>query len=169
MSVLIAAASSVGPTVTLEALQVLERLGGSTGYLEHLQNDASVRGSELAKLADLTSWAATLCEVRLGTARIWAWVDMHTLDGHECRLEGWGGAEANHSSGKFFCASWEEIIRAPFRFLAITGNNGERGRLHIYFWREHELVGLYIGHEPDLLPVYIQGNFMQKTITHINA
>ncbi|CAE6502719.1 unnamed protein product, partial [Rhizoctonia solani] len=141
MSILIPAAPTTGPSATLEALQVLERLGGSAGYLEHLQKDPSISGRELAKSADTTGWVSTICEVKLGKNLIWSWAKMHTLDWHCSRLEGWGWNDAESSCGKLFCRDWEEMMRAPVQFEAITGEDGEGGRLNIWFSRGIEPLG----------------------------
>ncbi|CAE6460382.1 unnamed protein product [Rhizoctonia solani] len=118
------AVPSVGPSVTLESLQVLERLGGSAGYLEHLQNGPSVSGRELSKSINTTEWAATLCEVKLGTNPIWAWAGVHTLDGHRARPEGWGWTEAKSFCGVFFCSDWDELTHALVKFQAMAGEFG---------------------------------------------
>ncbi|CAE6443220.1 unnamed protein product [Rhizoctonia solani] len=163
MSVLVPSIPSVGPSVTLESLQVLERLGGSAGYLEHLQNGPSISGRELSKSVNTAEWATTICEVKLGTNPIWAWAEMHTLDGHTARLEGWGWTEATSSCGVFFCPDWDELTRAPVKFQAICGECGEGGRLEIFFWRDIELLGMYVGRESSQPRVHFEGNCTWKS------
>ncbi|CAE6487747.1 unnamed protein product [Rhizoctonia solani] len=169
MSVFIPAASTVGPSVTLEGLQVLERLGGSSGYLEHLNKGISISGRQLAKYVNTSEWNTTICEVKIGVNPIWAWADMHTLDGHKVRLEGWGRADAKSSCGKLLYNNWDELTSAPVSFQAFTGNNGEEGRLEIFFWRGTKYLAIYAGFESSLPSVSFEGTCTWKAEVNTNA
>ncbi|KAF8752280.1 hypothetical protein RHS01_07745 [Rhizoctonia solani] len=157
MSILLPVAPAGTPGVTLEALQVLERLGGSDGYLEHLLNNNTVSGRELAKSTNLKLWPVTLCEIQFGKNMIWTWGKVHTLEGHESRLDGWGFAHAQSTVGVLLCDDWKGLTAEPVRFEAITGRNGEEGRLMIHFWRDNQLLAQYTGREVNLPRVHFEG------------
>ncbi|CAE6444741.1 unnamed protein product [Rhizoctonia solani] len=162
MSILLPAAPAGAPSVTLEALQVLERLGGSAAYLEHLKSSSTVSGRELAKSTNVTPWSVTLCEIQFGKNWIWTWGKAHTLEGHESRLEGWGYADAKSTVGVILCDNWDDLARERVRFEAITGRSGEAERVVIWFWRDTQLLAVYTGREADLPPVHFEGTCSWK-------
>ncbi|QRW25722.1 hypothetical protein RhiXN_10799 [Rhizoctonia solani] len=139
MSILLPVAPAGTPGVTLEALQVLERLGGSDGYLEHLLNNNTVSGRELAKSTNLKLWPVTLCEIQFVSPR---WLGLR---------------HAQSTVGVLLCDDWKGLTAEPVRFEAITGRNGEEGRLMIHFWRDNQLLAQYTGREVNLPRVHFEG------------